>query len=92
MPDSSNVLPAESLPRRFVGRGERITLITERGRMERVRDAVFWTPGETISSVVDRALEAEVARMERERGAPFPTRTASLRAGRPARDAVEAAD
>jgi hypothetical protein len=74
------------------GRGERVTVIAEPGMMEIVRDIVFWTPGETVASFVDRALQHEVERLVKERGSPFPPRTRSLRMGRPARDPAEAAE
>lgn len=49
----------------------------------RVKAAVLYTPGETLVSLTERALEAEVARMEKVRGEAFPTALAILKPGRP---------
>ena len=73
-------------PPRSRPRGERVSVIIEPEMMETVRDAVFWTPGETIAGVVERALIAEIKRMTKARGEPFPHRTKSIRMGRPPRD------
>lgn len=51
--------------------------------LNRARDAVYWTPGVTLTSFVVQALEHEITRLEKERGDPFPTRKQQLRVGRP---------
>lgn len=48
---------------------------------ERFRNAVYWTAGETLVSVAMRALERELARMEKENGGPFEPRTKELARG-----------
>ena len=72
--------------------------MTSAGRpVEAVRDAVFYSPGETISNFVAQACAAELRRRAQRNGAPYPKRTAPLRRGRPInrereRNAVEGAD
>ena len=62
---------------------ERLTVHVARTLVERLRNAAYWTPGLTLSALAEQALEDEIARLERERGGPFPCRRARLRAGRP---------
>src|ERR1700694_4122292 len=49
--------------------------------LERARNAVYWTPGLTLTDLATQALAAAVDDLEDERGRPFPTRggKASLR-------------
>jgi hypothetical protein len=53
--------------------------------LERVRRAVYWTPGETMSGFVERVLNQAVDASEKQRGEPFPERTGPLKMGRPIR-------
>jgi hypothetical protein len=49
--------------------------------LERARDAAFWTPGVSLSALIEHGLRAEIARLERERGEPFPPRRGPLTPG-----------
>lgn len=49
--------------------------------LERARDAAFWTPGVSLSALIEQGLRGEVARLERERGEPFPPRRGPLTPG-----------
>jgi hypothetical protein len=42
---------------------------------DRLRNASFWTPGSTLVSIGERALERELDRMEKANGGPFKPRT-----------------
>lgn len=53
--------------------------------IERLRNAVFYTRGLTLTALVEQSLSAALAAIEEERGAPFPERTADLQPGRPSR-------
>jgi hypothetical protein len=53
--------------------------------VQRMRDAAYFTPGETLTSIVERGATAEIDRLERERGEAFPRATAPVRRGRPVR-------
>lgn len=49
--------------------------------MDYAKTAVFHTPGLNLSSLVERALTAEIRLLERERGEEFPRRSASPKLG-----------
>jgi hypothetical protein len=61
----------------------RLTLVMQPDLLERVRNAAFWTPGETLAAIGYRGVMAEVLRMEEANGGPFPQRTRPNRTGRP---------
>ncbi|MCO5297783.1 MAG: hypothetical protein M9921_13090 [Fimbriimonadaceae bacterium] len=42
--------------------------------LERIRRAAYWTPGATVSGVLESAAKDYVAKLEKERGEPFPPR------------------
>ena len=63
--------------------GKRVTVPLLFETVEAVRDAVFYSPGETISNFVAQACAAELRRRAQRNGAPYPKRTAPLRRGRP---------
>lgn len=64
---------------------ERIQVYIDAGVVERAKRAVFWTPGLTLTALVEEALAREVDRREAERGEPFPERRGRLTPGRPPR-------
>ena len=51
--------------------------------LERVRNAVFWTPGMTLTQFYSEAVEILLQQMEKERGEEFPQRTSDVKRGRP---------
>lgn len=53
--------------------------------LDRAKDAVFWTPGQTLAAFVEEALSQEIQRRTDERGEPFPPRTSHLPPGHPVR-------
>jgi hypothetical protein len=59
----------------------RITFILSDEAADRLRDAVYWTPGANLSGFVEEAITEKIARLERDK--PFPKRPKELRAGRP---------
>jgi hypothetical protein len=50
---------------------------------ERVRDAVYWTPGATLAGFFEEALKRHLEHLEKKRGEPFPHRSGQLKTGRP---------
>ncbi|GEM_PF-3379429 len=64
---------------------ERLTVKLRSGIIERLRNAVFYTPGLTINGFIEHCITSSVDGMERKRGAVFPQRTENLRVGRPAK-------
>jgi hypothetical protein len=63
--------------------GQRITVVVSPETIERLRAAVYWTPGETVTHLVERGTLAEIARLERKRGEAFPRVGGPVRRGRP---------
>jgi hypothetical protein len=61
----------------------RLTLVMQPDLLERVRNAAFWTPGETLAAIGHRGVMAEVEKMEKRNGGQFPQRTRPNRTGRP---------
>lgn len=64
---------------------EKITVSLPPRVVEKARRVVFWSPGETVGSLVAAALDAEIERREKKRGEPFPKRPGPIRTGRPVR-------
>nr|BAL59202.1 hypothetical conserved protein [Candidatus Acetothermum autotrophicum] len=62
---------------------ERLTVHLPVDLIDRIKNAVYWTPGLTLARLAEEALTAAVARLERERGEPFPPRRSELTGGRP---------
>jgi len=50
---------------------------------ERLRNAVYWTPGLTLAGLAEQALEAELSKLEKKNGEPFAERPEKLKGGRP---------
>lgn len=62
---------------------ERFTVHLPSELIDRLRNAVFWTPGQTLASLAEGALSDAIEEIERERGGPFPHRKEELKGGRP---------
>lgn len=63
----------------------RFTTSVPSSLVERLRTAVFFTPGLTLSGLAAEALAREIERLEAARGEPFPAGRGRLRTGRPIR-------
>jgi hypothetical protein len=70
-------------PTSFSIQKERLTAKLPVELIERVRNAVYWTPGLTLARLAAIALTKYLDDIETERGAPFPPRQSELKAGRP---------
>ena len=62
---------------------ERFTVQLSADLIDKVRDAVFYTPGLTLSELAGVALRDALAALEAKRGEAFPARTGELKTGRP---------
>lgn len=51
--------------------------------LDKLKDAVYWTPGTTLASVAELAFMKAIKDMEKERKAGFPKRKGELKTGRP---------
>jgi hypothetical protein len=61
----------------------RLTVSLPSDLVDRLRDAVYWSPGLTLAWLIGQSLRTSLAEMESLRQGPFPKRTNALRAGRP---------
>lgn len=62
---------------------ERLTIHLPVELIDRIKNAVFWTPGLTLAAFGEQAFSELLDRLEKERGEPFPPRKAELKGGRP---------
>jgi hypothetical protein len=53
--------------------------------MERTKNAVYWTPGETLASVIQKSISSYLDKLEKSNGGPFKQRESEIRPGRPLR-------
>jgi hypothetical protein len=61
----------------------RLTVSLPGDLVDRLRDAVYWSPSLTLAWLIARSLRTTLREMESLRQGPFPKRTNALRAGRP---------
>jgi len=69
------------MPRKCTRAKDTIWLSDE--TLDRLRRAVYWTPGLTKSKVYEDAVVRHLDELERENGGPFPPITGELKRGRP---------
>lgn len=62
---------------------QRLTVHLPVDLIERVKNAVYWTPGLTLAGLAEHSLTQTLERLEEERGEAFPPRTDELKGGRP---------
>ncbi len=62
---------------------QRLTVHLPVELIERVKNAVYWTPGLTLAGLAEQALAETVGRLEGDRGEAFPPRAEELKGGRP---------
>lgn len=75
--------PPKNEPKAKPSKKRRFTVHLPPELIERVRDAVWWTPGITLASLAEEALLDAIHQLEKKRGEPFPPREADLKGGRP---------
>jgi hypothetical protein len=64
-------------------RSVRLTVSLPGDLVDRLRDAVYWSPSLTLAWLIAYSLRTSLTEMETLRRGPFPKRTNALRAGRP---------
>jgi len=80
------VLEEEQPPaqmRKKSSKKQRITVQISEDVIERIKNAVYWTPGLTLASLAEEAFSKAVDILEEDREAPFPKRKEELKTGRP---------
>lgn len=61
----------------------RLTVNVPADLADRMRDAMYWTPGLTLAWFIASSVRMSLAELESTNRAPFPKRARQLRAGRP---------
>jgi hypothetical protein len=61
----------------------RLTVSLPGDLVDRLRDAVYWSPDLKLAWLIARSLQASLADLETSRQGPFPKRMMGLRSGRP---------
>ena len=77
-PSSKPSGPGQQQPRSV-----RLTVSLPGDLVDRLRDAVYWSPSLTLAWLIAQSLGTSLTEMESLRQGPFPKRTKALRAGRP---------
>ena len=62
---------------------ERLTVHLPVDLIDRVKNAVYWTPGLTLAGLAEAGFREAVDEMEGQRGEAFPARNGELKGGRP---------
>ena len=61
----------------------RLTVSLPGDLVDRLRNAVYWSPDLTLAWLIAQSLRASLADLETSRQGPFPKRMMALRSGRP---------
>ena len=77
-----------SLDRQMPGKAgrvvkQRLTIHVPVKLIDRIKNAVYYTPGLTMSDFADIAFEKAISLLEESNGGPFQQRTQELKGGRP---------
>lgn len=75
----SEAITSDRRPPRTV----RLTVSLPGDLVDRLRDAVYWSPNLKLAWLIAESLRASLADLETSRQSPFPKRMMALRAGRP---------
>ena len=62
---------------------KRITVGVPVDLAEKLRNAVYWTPGLTVAGIAEEALQRHIELLEKRNGKPFPQRTGKIKTGKP---------
>jgi hypothetical protein len=62
---------------------QRLTIHLPVELIERVKNAVYWTPGLTLAGLAEEALRTAVDELEAGRGEAYARRASELKGGRP---------
>lgn len=83
--EDQKVLEENSIPQRQPKHSnkQRITVQISEDVIDRIKNAVYWTPGLTLASLAEEAFSKIVDELEKSKGTPFPKRKDELKTGRP---------
>ena len=64
---------------------QRLTITLSGTLLDRLRNAVYWTPYLTLAGFIESAVTTKLDELEKQNGEPFLTRKEELKGGRPRR-------
>jgi hypothetical protein len=67
---------------------QRVTITMPPDLLDRLRNAVYWTPHLTLAGFIEAAVDGRLNELEKQNGEPFPTRMEELKGGRPRRNGL----
>ena len=73
----------EKFDKKVVRKRHKVSAEVDYSVAERVKNAVYWTPGLTMARFIERALEVAIDKLEEDRGEKFEMREGELVGGRP---------
>ncbi len=82
-PQTEPATAKSSKPERKQPRTVRLTVSLPGDLVDRLRDAVYWSPDLKLAWLIAQSLRASLADLETSRRGPFPKRMMALRSGRP---------
>ncbi len=81
--DKKPIKPAPEETAKEKARRERLTVYISADVVDKARDAVYFEPGVTLTSLVQDAVTREIKRLEKKRGEEYPKRKGKITTGRP---------
>jgi hypothetical protein len=73
----------EQFDKKVVRRRSKVSAEVDYDVADRVKNAVYWTPGLTMARFIEKALEDAIDKLEEDRGGKFEARERELVGGRP---------
>lgn len=73
----------EQLDKKVISRRSKVSAEVDYDVADRVKNAVYWTPGLTMARFIEKALEDAIDKLEEDRGGKFEARERELVGGRP---------
>ncbi|MCB9093357.1 MAG: hypothetical protein H6620_12450 [Halobacteriovoraceae bacterium] len=73
----------EQFDKKVISRRSKVSAEVDYDVADRVKNAVYWTPGLTMARFIEKALEDAIDKLEEDRGGKFEARERELVGGRP---------
>ena len=73
----------EQFDKKVISRRSKVSAEVDYDVADRVKNAVYWTPGLTMARFIEKALEDAIEKLEEEKGGKFEAREGELVGGRP---------
>jgi hypothetical protein len=73
----------EQFDKKVISKRSKVSAEVDYDVADRVKNAVYWTPGLTMARFIEKALEDAIDKLEEDRGGKFEARERELVGGRP---------